>query len=240
MKKSTFFLFLLTMCLATVCTYAQDTSEDLVNKPSPGLLRQKKFTVAVQPLQIFNWGIRHDFEFRLDKGPGWLQFGTTFYYAPLFENDDYPRYYDGYDYGYNGYGILRESFSGLKGGGLDVNYKRFVNPARTVYFATGLAYARFNVKYVGLSWKDFIEDGLQYHTFETGYHTQAINRWGINAYFGHQPGFRRSFIFDMFWGLGWRYSFSDANKPSMNRNIFSYGYTGIVFLTGVRIGFGIK
>ena len=233
MKKRLFMSFLLAMCFVVINANAQDTSDDSFNK-SPYLLKQKKFTVAVQPLQLFNWGLRNDFEIRLGRGPGLLQFGTTVYYAPAGKGKENSYYYDEYE------GIFRESFSGLKGGGLDINYKIFVNHKRTVYFATGVAYARFNIKYLGWTWDHYIEDGLQYHAYVMDYTTQDINRWGVNAYFGHQPSFYKPFLFDIFWGLGWRRSFSDSAKPSFDNYILSYGYNGIVFLTGVRIGFGFR
>ena len=242
MKIKLHLLFLMAVCFVGISANAQDTLGESI-KPPPYFLKQKKITVAVQPLQLFNWGLRHDFEIRLGNGPGWLQFGLTGYFNNFEDDIDNPRYhYDGRNFvDRNWFEFrLREPISKLTGYGLDVNYKRFVNPSRTVYIATGLAYARFNIKYLGLTWKDYIEDELLYHAYVLDFRTQEINRWGVNTYFGYQPAFRRLFLFDLFWGLGWRSSFSDSNKPSFDRHMLSYGYTGIVFLTGVRIGFGLR
>ena len=72
------------------------------------------------------------------------------------------------------------------------------------------------------------------------YQTQRINRVGINYYLGYQIPARRAFVYDMFWGWSYRHSFSDKNKQPFNEYMFSYGWTGFVFLAGVRIGFGLK
>jgi predicted membrane-bound dolichyl-phosphate-mannose-protein mannosyltransferase len=91
-----------------------------------------------------------------------------------------------------------------------------------------------------MAWENYIEDGLQYHAYVPGNHTQHINRLGVNFYLGHQIPSRSAFLCDIFWGLAYRHSFSDKDKPSFNRTMLSYGHTGFVFLTGVRLGFGIK
>jgi hypothetical protein len=206
-------------------------------------LSQNRFTFAMQPFQWFNYGLRFDFETRLDDGPGWLQFGPSLYINSDDDIDNPNYYYDGNSYHYMSrwnYGGLHEPFSKLRGGGLDVNYKRFINSERSFYFASGLSFTHFNIEYWGRGWKDYIEDGLQYHAYAMDYRTQKINRLGINTFFGYQMPTNDAFLFDIFWGLAYRQSFSDENKPSFNESMISYGYTGAVFLVGVRIGFGIK
>ena len=205
---------------------------------------QKKFTFAFQPLQIFNWCWRSDFEIRHGDGPGWLQFGPAIYYKKNDDKKDDPRYfYEGNGYRYTSWDYnfeLRVPFSELAGFGLDVNYKYFINISRSFYHAAGVSYAHLKIDYWGMAWDNYIEDGLQYHAYALDYRTQHINRLGVNAYFGYQVPTRNAFLFDLFWGFAYRHSFSDKNKPSFNRFMSSYGYTGFVFLTGVRIGFGLK
>ena len=222
---------------------AQDTSADDLQTPSYEL-KQKRFIFAVEPLQWFNWAWRFDFEMRIGNGPGWLQFGPAVYYR----NDNnsnyrYDHYYDYWsyyiDYDMNG-GLLREPFSNLRGAGLDVNYKRFINRSRTFYIAAGLSYTRLKIEYMGMKWDSYMEDGLQYYRYMPGNQTQNINRKGINTYIGHQIDSRKGLHIDLFWGFGFRTSDSEKGKPSFSDYMFSYGYSGVVFLTGVRIGFGIK
>jgi hypothetical protein len=182
---------------------------------------------------------------RLGDGPGWLQFGPTIYYLDKTENKP-DHFYDGnsYYWEYGFYSYFREPFSKLKGGGLDVNYKRFLNPRRSFYMASGLSYTYFDINYYGAvgTWNDYIEDGLPYHeyTYKVGYHSQYINRISVNQFFGFQPPTRSAFLFDMFWGLSYRHCFMDKNKPAFDSSPFSYGYSGLAFMMGIRLGFGIR
>ena len=236
-KKS--YLLLLAVWLFASQTQAQDK----VNSPSLPRYSstQKKYTVAIQPFQWFNSGWRFDFEMRLGDGPGWLQFGPTVYSASDNGNSyDYGGYWSDYHLGF----IFHESYSKLNGGGLDINYKRFIDPKRSLYFASGLSYSRFNIDYHGGygEWKDYMEDGLQYHQYiySQGIHTQHIDRMAINCYLGYQVPSRRMFLFDMFVGFSYRHSLSEKNKPAFDKSRWSYGYTGFVFMTGLRFGIGIK
>ena len=234
-----YYLLLLAVWFFTSQTQAQDKAgrQSLPRYFST----QKKYTVAIQPFQWFNSGWRFDFETRLGDGPGWLQFGPTVYSASG-NGNSYSYGYDGYDY-HSGFSF-HESFSKLNGGGLDINYKRFINPERSLYFASGLSYSRFNIDYHGGygEWKNYMEDGLQYHEYiySQGLHTQHINRTAINSYFGYQVPSRRMFLFDMFVGFSYRHANSEKDKPAFDRYAYSYGYTGLVFMTGLRFGIGIK
>jgi hypothetical protein len=219
----------------TMCIQAQNTSDD----PKYALYAwsQKKYTLTVQPFQLVNSGLKLDFEMRLGDGPGWLQFSPAIYYRTN-DTDNPGYYYYGHYHYCNDYHFLHEPYSKLRGGGLDINYKRFLNARRTFYTATGISYTRLNIDYWGYGWHDYIEDGLEYHGYELGFHTQHINRAGLNYYFGFQIPSRHAFVYDMFWGLGYRHSSSDRNKPAFNDHLFSRGWTGFIFLAGVRIGVG--
>jgi hypothetical protein len=231
------------VCFFASHAHAQDQFEHV--NPPRYLSTQKRITFAIQPFQWLNNCWRSDIEIRLGDGPGWLQFGPTIYYANHVK-DTPDHFYDGKyysrEYGYNT--IFREPYSKLKGGGLDVNYKRFLNANRTFYISSGLSYTYFDINYYGVNgvWKDYTEDGLPYHeyTYTSGYHSQYINRVSINHYFGFQPAIRAAFLFDMFWGLSYRHCFMDKDKPAFNQSVFSYGYSGPAFMMGLRFGFGIK
>jgi len=233
MKKSLYSLLLL---FAVINIQAQEISDDLSQS-----MMQKKYTFAMQPLQRYKW--RFDFEMRLGDGLGWLQFGPAVYYGKRYEdgnNNNPSYYYDENDYHFRGwrYISLREPFSKVRGGGLDVNYKQFFNPALPPYFAVGLSYTHLKIDYWGYSWENYTEDGLAYHAYVLDYRTQNINRMGINTYLGLQ--YTGKFcLFDIYCGLGFRYSLSEKNKPPFNNNMFSYGYTGMAYLLGMRIGFAL-
>ena len=237
MKKYVHVL-MLAACFFTLYTQAQENG---INTSPRYLSTQKKYTFAIQPFQWINWGWRFDFETRLGDGPGWLQFGPAVYSAS--DNDHY--FYHGNNYWHDRNVSFREPFSKLNGAGLDISYKHFFDPNRSVYFASGLSYARFNIDYVGTygKWNEYTEDGLQYHEYlfyQKATDTQHINRISVNQYIGFQPPSRHAFLFDMFVGISYRHAISDKDKPQFDEHTFSYGFTGFVFMTGIRLGFGIK
>ena len=233
MKKA---FFLIALCVVSFQVYAQDESGVTENKRYAQT--QKKFTFAMQPMQLFNSSLRYDFEFRLGKGPGWLQLGPAFYYVPD-NNANY--HYDRPYYYSNTFGLQRdEPYSEAKGMGIDLNYKHFLDVRRSFYMAVGLSYARFDIQYWGQVWEDYIEDGLKYHTFVDGRHTQQIDRFGVNHFVGYQIPARSAFLFDVFGGYAVRFSSSDENKPAFDSYMFSYGYTGFLLTMGIRIGFGVR
>ncbi len=239
MKKHVY-LSLLAICIAAG---ANAQSQEEVSSSDLYLRHQKKYTIAIQPVQLFNWGLRFDFEVRLGDGPGWLQFGPTGYYSIYGGSKDNPDYYysgDKYYYEWDYHLDIREPLTQLKGGGLDINYKRFVNPQRSFYVAGGLSYAKFDIEYWGREWYDYVEDGLDYHEYRLCYHDQNIDRIGINTYFGYQFPKRRAFLLDMFIGVAYRYSFYNKSGYEFDETMISYGRRGLVFLTGVRIGFGFR
>ena len=235
MKKNLYFLVPV-MLIFILQVQAQDTSPD--TSPKRYAASQKKYTFAFQPMQWFNWAWRFDFEMRLGDGPGWLQFGPAVY--SIIKEIDSPHYlYEGKNYSTDHW-HLREPFSKLRGGGLDVNYKRFLDPKRSCYVASGLSYTRLEIDYWGRIWESYTEDGLAYYSPKLGYHTRHLNRLGINALFGYQIPNRHAFLFDVFTGVTYRHSFAEKDKPSFNNHEISYGYTGFVFQLGIRLGFGIR
>jgi hypothetical protein len=231
------YLFLFIICILSTPLSAQTASDEEKDRYN--------FTFAIQPMQWFNWGWRVDFEVRLGKdSPGWLQIGPSIYTVSLRnDNGEEPSYYYYYDRDHYKYHrwysgtLFREPFTDMKGAGLDVNYKRFFEPGRMLYIATGLSYSKFRIKYWGWEWESYKEDGLQYNYYTLDYRNQHINRLGFNCFFGYQTPDDFAFVFDCFWGFAYRHSFADRNKPLFDENFLSFGHTGFVILTGVRIGF---
>jgi len=237
MKKVIYFMILI-LCYLTITVQAQENKENDFPK-------QKKYTFTFQPLHVFNNSFRVDFEMRLKNGPGWLQFGANYYRRNIDENIDYPSHYyylenDDYLFYYYRFTFIREPYSNLIGGGLDINYKRYFEPKRTLYIATGLSYNYFNFKYIERNWIVFKEEDLQFEKMDYCFDNQQINRLGINCLIGFQPQVYKPFVIDFFWGFSLRYSISDENKPLFDQTMFSYGYSGLALLTGFKIGFGIR
>jgi hypothetical protein len=239
MKKRLYLLMIALLC-CTSYLFAQSET------PPRYAATQKKFTIATHPLQLLlNNCLRLDFEMRIEDGPGWMRFSQTLYWMEKdLERQSY--HYDGKRYYLGSYDFsFREPFSRLRGSGIEVNYKRFLDPRRGLYVAAGLDYTYFDLLYYGGvgEWKSFTQDGLQYHeySYSMGNHTQNIHRISANHYVGWQIPARHAFLFDAFGGLSYRYSIpTDKNKPSFGNDIFSYGYTGWVVMIGIRLGVGIR
>jgi hypothetical protein len=229
MKKIFTTLFALLSILSAFAQIKEDTSVEKLPH------QKNRFTIGTQPLYIANTGVRFDFEMRIKNTPAWIQISPIGYWLPHYEyNDAYE-----YDYGshYDNYTTIGEdNLKTFSGAGLELNYKYFFNRSESLYFAGGCSYTHFNIKYEEKYWRPFTEDGLEYVVQDYGDIKQGINKWGINAYFGYQIP-RPVFLFDMFVGLGYRHSFrtNGAARP-FNNTMLSLGYSGIVVMTGIRIG----
>jgi hypothetical protein len=201
--------------------------ETVAEKELPHL--EKRFTIAAHPLYLHYNGLRLDVEKRIKNTPSWIQLGIAGHLMP--ESDD------GYNYIFIPSG---DEFNNLKGVGLELNYKRFVNRIETLYFAGGCSYSHYDVGYTDNFWNSYTEDGLTYMTRERGNIKQQINKLGISTYFGYQFP-KPVFLIDLFIGLGYRYSFrSNSMARPFNDRMLSLGYRGFVFITGARLGVKFK
>jgi opacity protein-like surface antigen len=213
--------------LFTLSTLSAQIQEQTVEKTLP--YPKKKYTIATHPLYWFNSGMRFDFEMRIKDTPAWIQIGAIGYLVPRTDRE------------YNRWVMISgDEFNHLLGGGLELNYKRFFNKKESWYFAGGCSYSRYNIDYIDKYWYSYIEDGLEYHTSKFGLLTQKIDKIGISTFLGYQKP-KPAFLFDVFVGLGYRYSFKgdDTAKP-FDGSMISLGYKGVVFITGVRFGVKFK
>lgn len=188
--------------------------------------QQKKITVATQPFYFFVNAVRLDVEKRIKDTPTWMQLGVSGHFLADKNNRENWVIFPGDELCY------------LRGVGMELSCKYFFNKQESLYFSGGGSYAHHNIKYFDNYWHSYTIDNLEYHTRERGKIGQKINKLGINAYFGYQIP-KPTFLFDMFVGLGYRYSIRSNDKAKLfNDTTISLGYTGVVFITGVR--FGVK
>jgi hypothetical protein len=188
--------------------------------------QEKKFTIASHPLYHIANAVRLDFEKRINNTPSWVQLGVSGHFLSNKNNEE------------NWTIVSGDELTYLRGVGIELNYKYFVNKKESLYFAAGGSYSYYNTKYIGRYWQTYTEDGLVYHANKYGKMGQTINKLGINTYFGYQIP-TPVFLFDMFVGLGYRHSYHSNNMAKLfDETMISLGYTGVVFITGVR--FGVK
>jgi hypothetical protein len=190
---------------------------------------KKNYTIATHPFYFFNGGVRFDLEKRIANTPAWVQIGVT---GHLLSRET--RHYNHW------YLISGDEMNYLLGGGLDLNYKRFVNRKESFYFAGGCSYSYYNIEHAGKSLRSYEEDGLLYYTYDYGNIKQNINKLGLSAFIGYQSP-KPTFLFDMFAGIGYRYSFRKHQHAGLfNSGMLSLGYRGLVFVAGIRFGIKFK
>ncbi|MDR1582095.1 MAG: hypothetical protein LBS55_02365 [Prevotellaceae bacterium] len=219
---------ILTVLFALLVTSTFLPAQEIINPMDKLPHQEKNFTIAIHPFYSLNGGMRFDFEKRIKNTPSWMQFGVTGYLQP--NKDDESNYII-----FSGDEVNR-----LLGGGLDLNYKWFCNRKESLYFAGGCSYTYYNIEYTDKYWRSYTEDGLVYFVNDYGNITQKINKIGLNTYFGYQlPS--PIFLFDMFVGLGYRYSFRNNSTAKLfNDSMLSLGYRGVAFVIGIRFGVKFK
>ncbi|MDR0726336.1 MAG: hypothetical protein LBF59_10080 [Prevotellaceae bacterium] len=188
---------------------------------------KKNYTIAVHPFYLFNGGMRLDLEKRIKHTPAWVQIGLI---GHMLSRET------GY---YNHWALISgDEVNYLLGGGLDLNYKRFLNKKESFYFAGGCSYSHYNIEHTGKSLRSYTEDGLKYYTYDYGNLKKKIDKLGLSAFIGYQSP-RPTFLFDIFAGIGYRHSFrKDNDTESFNNSMVALGYKGTVFVAGIR--FGVK
>jgi hypothetical protein len=204
-------------CAATfACATAQDVHNDIFYRNN----------ISVQPLYVFNQGVRIDYERQLHNPYHWLQVSTKGY----FMNDKYDQ------------GLMTLLFDDdriekLKGAGAELNYKYFFLKKRILYVSAGVSYSYFHTQQYDSYFTDFHEDGLTFYRSEYSMQTQEFNKMGFNTCFGVQSSPRKRFFVDGYVGFGYSHSFYDKNKyyPDTD-NINGLSYSGPTFTTGLRIG----
>lgn len=206
---------MLIMLVVAQGAYAQESRKELYN-----------YSIGFQPLYLANGGLRVDFEKRLsDKRL--LQVGAIGYLLP-------DREYDYWDT------LLLDSHRDIRkmtGAGLALDHKWFpFQKANFLYFSVGASYNYYNVKYNGLDYTSYEEDGLRYYEPYYGKITQDIHKVGGNACFGIQSSVRKPFVVDGYVGWGYSHSFYDDEKAHINRHFMTAGYSGMTFLLGLRLG----
>jgi len=108
------------------------------------------------------------------------------------------------------------------------------------YVAYGLNLHHFAVDFEKEAWVEEIgSDGLYYYRYKMQPHREKINQWGAVAMFGAQsPLIGPNTIWDIFLGVGYHNSISQSNYNTIryNESFLDYGYTGLYFLAGIKLG----
>lgn len=219
MKRTTNVFLLLAVCIFA-CRGVEAQNET-----------KKAFTnsLAVQPLYWLNNGYRVDYERQLKNPAHWLQLSAIGYHV---EDKDL-------------FWILwmdnDSRFNRAWGAGLEANYKWFPFERPVMYFAGGLSFSHFDVKYSEASYRfiNYQENGLTYYEpeWQTRSLSQYFERLGTNLSLGFQNRPTRRFLIDGYAGICYLYSFYDKEKYRPDSYLNSLSYRGVSFTLGFRIGF---
>ncbi len=187
------------------------------------------YMIKGEPLYLLNNGLCIDLEKRLGNSTKWLM--VT------------PQLYVNYDNS-NGDGMGRNNYLNLIGGGMDITFKNYASTEgflSTVYTGFGATWKYYDVKLAKDTWVLSEEDGLNVYMPGIKKYNEQINKFGINAILGMQNRILKGMFFDIYTGLGIRYSmYHSADEPvyKFTRGIWDFGYTGISIIGGVRLGVG--
>ncbi len=142
-----------------------------------------------------------------------------------------------YDLGSDGF------YTSLLGVGLTVMHKYdFIHDLeRSIYIAYGMEFNYFELKYPYEAWYTYEENGLEYYTYGIAEYKETIQRAGVDILIGYRWHPLSNFYTEIYTGGGIRKSFSETNQTTnpqkFDEYMNGYGYTGTVFLIGLKIGF---
>jgi len=188
----------------------------------------KKHKISIVPQHLLINGIRVDFEISDNKNHS-LLLTPQFYLRAKSEVNATPI-------GNN------NEYTSLLGAGLDIYSKlNFQSPTYPVYFAIGGGYNYFNLGFKDNIWTTYTSYGNTFYRFDLADITQQIHRINFGMMYGVEAQFLKFLFADLYIGLGVKYSISSFDNENYNTNYFNettidFGFTGVVFLAGVKFG----
>ncbi|MDR2937730.1 MAG: hypothetical protein LBU92_02170 [Prevotellaceae bacterium] len=130
--------------------------------------------------------------------------------------------------------------SDMKGLGLELNYRIFPKEGKPLYWALGINYNFFQAGYLATTFYNTDENGLPTYEYGSVNNQQNINRVGASAVMGWQIPTLYGFFFDLYWGVGFRYSFVNKRYDddiSFDGGMWSMARRGNYLVLGAKIGF---
>jgi hypothetical protein len=191
----------------------------------------KDIKIAIVPhILIFN-GIRVDFEKKIAANKS-VVFAPQIYLRERKEEDESKINNENY-------------FKTLYGAGFDIYQKHFLKSEMftNCYFAYGLSYNYFYINFHEKTWVEYIENNLQVIHYDIVEINEQIHRGGTNFIIGIDSDINKTFYFDIYIGLGLKYSYSIVKDNYISKKfdnfMTNYAYTGTVFTSGLKIGLKI-
>lgn len=196
-----------------------------------------EYTIAVQPFYMVNGGLRFDFETQMRNEKEWMQYSLSGYYLSETDADPVNQYYS---YNYNGWTHFNSCFepiSSLKGFGFGASYKQLFDYL-SLYGSVGFYYNYYHVGFSSIELTGFVENDLTFYKYMEIDHHQNFHQFKPNVTLGTQSTLRSLFFYDAYINVAYNYALYDKNKYAFNDSPYGYGFRGITFSVGLRIGLG--
>ena len=191
----------------------------------------RTFIISGVPQYIINHGLRLDFEKKLPFHRHWLIISPQYYMGWVDRTSEM----------LNSQNTSTDEDS-LFGYGIDISHKIFLadrGKPTGGYFAYGITFQHFNLGYSEYDWVKFEQNNQTSYEYKLTDFVDHINKYGINAMIGIQGIIVDYIVFDVYVGLGARFSHIKndmAGARNYNRNYWDYGYSGPLLLVGARLG----
>ena len=188
---------------------------------------ENRYTIAIRPFYLANNGIKVDFEMELPRKGSWLQFEGIIRFNTY---DNRYRYFGYWESGDNW-------FTKLNGYGIGAYYKNYFRP-KGWYYDIGILLNHYGVDKPGIVKSSFIEDGLTFIRYDRQMIHWNFFKPSLNFNIGKHFALTRTLFLDAFAGVGYTYSFHDAeaNKYFDSYDPRGFSYRGLYVSGGFRIG----
>ena len=191
---------------------------------------QKNYAIGWHPFTLFDMGLSVDFDMRVKNTNDWLCLRLTGYYGGKSDPDD--EYYSSWISSASGW----KEYSALSGLGVELAYKRYFSK-NLYYYGLGVGYHYFDVSYLRDRYVPFEEKGLTYYSYKRNHpESQYFNRIKPSLLLGFRSPVSKNPYVEGFVSLSYAYSFYDANKKPYNNTMYGFGYRGMTFGVGGKIG----
>jgi hypothetical protein len=197
------------------------------------------YAVSVEPLFLYNGGLRLNVEKRLTPKQ-WIELNVTGYRLPEHKMDD-DNYYNNSWWNNDGWITSNadfNSFSKLSGAGLGGTYKYYFYSSN--YVSGGISYAYSGVQYKDYTFHPYTEEGLTYYSYGLHNVNQDFHRLAGNLCIGTRSAFYHAYLIEFYGGLGYTHSFYDKDKRTYDETMFGFGYKGMTITFGFKFGFNFK
>ncbi|MBN1185948.1 MAG: hypothetical protein JXB49_26945 [Bacteroidales bacterium] len=194
---------------------------------------KKNLLVSISPQHMIKSGLRVEIEPHL-TGKQWLTIAPMIYLNHSNENQ-YNTDYEEFEY--------NNTYNKLTGAGIEINHKIFLydkDLPSGPYFAYGLFYQHVYLEYEEYVYYPDIFEGLSVERYGIMDIKHNIDKVGTGFILGYHYPVENIIFFDLYVGVGIRYSFQDKNYESNREysgSIIDFGYTGTLPLAGFKCGF---